>query len=43
VRQVMWRDIKSATRSLIYYVTVKTATKKRGVKKSKASVRKSIN
>jgi len=43
VLQVMWRVIKSSTRKLIYYVTVKTATKKRGVKKSKAPVRKSSN
>lgn len=41
VLQVLWKGIKSMTRKIIYYITVSTSTKKRGVKKSKSPVRKS--
>ena len=40
ILQVMWRLIKSWTRKLIYYVTVKTSAKKRGVKSPKAPMGK---
>lgn len=43
ILQIMWRLIKSWTRKLIYYVTVKTSAKKRGVKKPKTSIVKSQN
>ena len=40
ILQVMWRLIKSWTRKLIYYITVKTSTRKRGVKKVKVPLNK---
>ena len=40
VLQVLWRFIKSMIRKLIYYITVKTSAKKRGVKRTKSSARK---